>query len=342
MASRPTIKDLADAADVSVSTVNRAINSPDKVRRPTLEHVMGIARQIGFYGVGTIEYSLDGRQTSFKLAALLQSPSRTFYASLSDALETAAKKYSDARIELTIEYLGDLAPDNVAEHLRDIASRHQAVALVAAQHPIIEEAIDEVVANGTVVVGLIGELSSHANVGFVGHDSWKVGRTAAWAFDKICPKPGKIGILVGNPRIKNQELNESGFRSYFREHNSTFTLLEPQSTFESIGATHEITGKLLKEHPDLAGLFVSGGGITGALAALSENRPDGLVTVSYELFEATRTALIDGRLTMVIAHRKDEMALQAINTMVRSIELGPDAGSQKVILDFDIFTRENI
>jgi LacI family transcriptional regulator len=33
-------------------------------------------------------------------------------------------------------------------------------------------------------------------------DNWKVGRTAAWAFDKIIRTPGKIGILVGNHAIE--------------------------------------------------------------------------------------------------------------------------------------------
>jgi hypothetical protein len=34
-------------------------------------------------------------------------------------------------------------------------------------------------------------------------------------------------ILVGNHRYRCQEMNESGFRSYFREHAPGFTLLEP-------------------------------------------------------------------------------------------------------------------
>ncbi len=68
---------------------------------------------------------------------------------------------------------------------------------------------------------------------YIGLDNWKVGRTSAWTFANICKAPGKIGILMGNPRYRNQEMNETGFRSYFREHAPDFTLLEPISTFES-------------------------------------------------------------------------------------------------------------
>ena len=77
-----------------------------------------------------------------------------------------------------------------------------------------------------------------------GLDNWKVGRTAAWAIARLCTKPGRIGILVGNPRYRCQEMNESGFRSYFRECAPDFTLLEPISTFEDKAIAREVTEPL--------------------------------------------------------------------------------------------------
>ena len=58
-------------------------------------------------------------------------------------------------------------------------------------------------------------------------------------------------------------MNESGFWSYFREHAPQ--LLEPLTTFETKAVAQEVTEKLLREHPDLAGLYVAGGGISAPL-----------------------------------------------------------------------------
>lgn len=55
-------------------------------------------------------------------------------------------------------------------------------------------------------------------------------------------------------------MNETGLRSYFREFAADFTLLNPQSTFESAAVAQEMTEELLREHPDLAGLYVQGAG----------------------------------------------------------------------------------
>jgi LacI family transcriptional regulator len=340
---RPTIPDLAAEAGVSVSTVNRVLNQPESVRTATRDHVMQVAQEIGFYGLGTIQHSVRKSQTTYRLGVLLQQPNRTFYRKLGEALDQAARDMPSCTIELDLVYLEDLSPEKVANALIALGERCEAVALVAAQHPLVADAIDSVIENQTPVIGLIAPLNARNSVGFVGLDNWKVGRTAAWAFCNIVKEPGEIGVLVGNHRYRNQELNESGFRSYLREHDLGFTMLEPLSTYESAAAARELTEDLLRKHPHLCGLFISGGGITGALAALrSTPKRHDFVAVGYELFDDTRTALIDGTLTMAISHPLDQMAKEAIATMINAVKAGTSAGAQRVALGFDIYTSENV
>ena len=343
MAKRPTIKDLAQAAGVSVSTVNRVINNPEAVRAPTLESVLHAAERIGFYGLISIKRALETKTEVKRIGILLLQENRVFYSDLGAAIGRAAAQYTGAKVELTLEFMNDLTPDYVSSRMIAVGRECQSVALVAAEHPLISDAIDELLEDGVAVYGLITPLSARGNVGFVGLDNWKVGRTAAWAFNKMCPSPGTIGILVGNHRYRNQDMNESGFRSYFREHNQSFTLLEAKPTFESAAVAREMTEQLLGSHPGLCGLYVSGGGINGAIAALRDaSLPKGFVSVGYELVEPTRRALIDGTLTMVIAHPLEAFARAAIDRLAQAT--GPDrAGTvQNKIMDFEIFTSENV
>ena len=340
---RPTIPDLAKASGVSVSTVNRVLNQPESVRLPTRERVQRAAREIGFYGLGTIEHSVRTGRETHRLGVLLQQRGRTFYHDLGQAIEREAARYPDCNVELSLEYLDDLSPDHVAARLTAMGRNCESIGLVAAQHPMVADAIDALIEDGVPVAGLIAPLSARGNVSFVGLDAWKVGRTAAWAFDKIVREPGKIGILLGNPRYRNQELNESGFRSYFREHTSGFTLLEPLTTYETAAIGRELVEKLLTEHPDLCGLFISGGGTSGAVAALrAMPRRDDFVAVGYELFDATRSALIDGVLTMVISHPMETFARETIATMIKAKAAGARAGAQQITLPFEIYTSENV
>ena len=71
-------------------------------------------------------------------------------------------------------------------------------------------------------------------------------------------------------------------------------------------------------------------------------RRQDFVSVGYELFDATRTGLLDGTLTMVILHPLEELARQAIATLVSSISSKPAIGAQRVALDFQIYTSESL
>jgi len=278
---RPTIPDLAEAAGVSVATVNRVLSGAENVRLATRERVQQAAAEIGFYGLGSIQARVSAARPRLRFGILLLQPHRPFYRNIANAMEEAAAAATGAEVELRIEFLEDLSPQNVADRALALATDCHAICVTAAVHPVVTEALERIQSQGIPVFAFVSQISVTGQMSYIGLDNWKVGRTSAWTFANIC---NKIGILMGNPRYRNQEMNETGFRSYFREHAPDFTLLEPISTFESAAVAQEMTEKLLTDHPDLAGLYISGGGISGALAALrASGRAGKMVVVGYDL-----------------------------------------------------------
>lgn len=340
---RPTIPDLAKAAGVSVATVNRVLAGAENVRQPTRILVQEAAARIGFYGLGTIQANIAASRPRFRFGALLLQPHRQFYQNIAAALREAAQAETGAEIELRIEFLEDLSPQNTAARALALGAECDAICLTSAVHPVVTAAVESLQTRGLPVFALIAQLSAAGLVHYVGLDNWKVGRTAAWSIEGLCKRPGKVGILMGNPRYRNQEMNESGFRSYFREYGADFTLLEPISTFESSAVAEEMTEKLLAQHPDLTALYVSGGGITGAMAALrSSGRASDLVVVGYDLMDSTRAGLLDGTLKVVISHPLRQVADEVIRGMIRAARSPQDGVNHTRIVPFQIYTRENI
>jgi LacI family transcriptional regulator len=339
---RPTINDLAKAAGVSVSTVNRVIGG-HSVRSVTLRRVKDAAETIGFYGLGSVRGRLETARSKYRFGMLLRQPTCTFDKMIAQALKLAAERVADCDIEVRIEFMEELTPQNIAARMMALAESCDAIGVVAAVHPLVTQAVYALQQRGVPVFALISQLAATGEVHYVGLDNWKVGRTAAWAIEHICKTPGKLGILVGNYRYRCQEMNESGFRSYFREYAPQFTLLEPLSTFESSTVAKEMTERLLREHPDLMGLYVAGGGISGALAALrASDRAGKVVTVGYELMDDTRAALLDGILTLVISHPLERLSDEVMSGMIKALNMHPKARTFTSVLPFDIYTRENI
>lgn len=340
---RPTIRDLAAAAGVSVATVNRVLASSGTVREATVQRVLEAAHAIGFYGLAALQQRAAPARAQHRFGVIVQTPHRQFSQAVAAALEAAAAAQRDAEVQVRFEHLDDLAPEAVAARLLALGEDCEVIGVVAAEHPIVTDAIDRLAARGVPVLALVSPLSARAAVGFVGLDGWKVGRMSAWAFEHLCKAPGKLGILVGTHRYRCHDLNESGFRSYFREYANDFVLLEPQSTFESDAIAREVTERLLRTHPDLKGLYVSGGGIGGALAALrGSGRAGQVVTVGYDLLDTTRAGLLDGSLTLVISHPFRTLGRETVAALLRAKEAGPASGAPVVSIPFEIHTRENL
>lgn len=341
--TRPTIKHLADAAGVSISTVNRVLAGAEGVRGQTVAQIKDAAERIGFYGLGTIRSQIVARRARYRFGFLLLQPSRTYYKLLGTAFAAEAGRFEEAEIEAVITYAEDLSPQHISAKLLELGQSCQAVGVVAAVHPLVMQAVETLQRSGVPVFALISQLSATGSVNYVGPDNWKAGRTAAWAIANVCKAPGKVGILVGNHRFRCQEMNESGFRSYFREFAPDFTLLEPLSTFETSAVAEELTEKLLSDHPDIRGLFVAGGGISGVMQALrSAGKAGQVVTVGHQLMDNTRDGLLDGTLTMILDDPRDVMARQTISAMIRACQAPDDHGRQTMLLPFQIVTRENI
>ncbi len=343
--TRPTIPDLAKAAGVSVATVNRVLAGAQTVRMPTRILVQEAAEKIGFYGLPTIQAKVAASRPKYRFGFLLLQPHRPFYQNCAAAIREAATEAAQAGtdVEVRIEFLDDLSPQNTAARALALGESCDSICITSAVHPVVIQAVETLQARGLPVFAFISQLSAAGLVHYIGLDNWKVGRTSAWAIEHLCRTPGKIGILMGNPRYRNQEMNESGFRSYFREHAPDFTLLEPLSTFESSAVAQEMTEKLLSEHPDMISLFVSGGGISGALTALrASGRAGKLAVVGYDLMDSTRAGLLDGTLSVVISHPLRQLADEMIRGMVRAAQTPNDGVNHTRIVPFLIYTRENI
>ncbi len=339
---RPTIPDLAKAAGVSVSTVNRVIAGEGHVSANKRAAVKEAAERIGFYGLGAIQARVHASRPKLRFGALLLQPHRPFYQNVAAALREAAAEVTEAEIEMRIEFLEDLSPQATADAALALAENCQAVAITSAVHPQITHAVQEIAARGIHVFAFITQLSAAGQMHYIGLDNWKVGRTSAWTIANHCKKPGKIGIITGSHRYRNQEMKEIGFRSYFRENEPDFTLLEPLSTYESSAVAQEVTEKLLTDHPDLAGLYITGGGISGAIAALrAHGSAAKMVVVGDELTTVTRAALLDGTLTLVISHPLDRMARDLIRGMTKAATTR-HGGNWSSVTAFDMHNRENI
>src|SRR5687768_16231439 len=110
--NRPTIADLAQAAGVSISTVNRILGGSASVRAATIQRVQEAAGEIGFYGVGVIDARKKAAMPHYRLAFLLQQSHRELYQLMAQKIREAAGQTRNAEVEPVIEFADRLDPEH--------------------------------------------------------------------------------------------------------------------------------------------------------------------------------------------------------------------------------------
>ena len=343
MASRPTIADLAQAAGVSIATVDRVINGRHRVREETSRRVYDAATEIGFHAVSLLRQRVFEGLPQYKLGFILQKPKHDFYQSFARELEHAVLSAPGIRGVPQIEFSTNQTPTALAEMIRTVGGRNQALAMTAPDYPALSVAVEELKHKGIPVFSLLSDFASGIREGYLGLNNRKAGRTAAWMIAKAARRPGKVAVFVGSHRFHGHELREMGFRSYFRENAPEFEVLDTLVNLETRQITHEATLDLLHRHPDLTGFYVAGGGMEGAISAIREEKLAGkLNIVVNELTPESRAALADDIVMMAISTPLQRLCRELVMQMVSSIENGPAGVPGQTFLPFEMYVPENI
>jgi LacI family transcriptional regulator len=341
MVKRPTLHDLAKAAGVSIATVDRVINRRLPVSGDTSQRVVKAAESIGYHATSLLKRRVE-EMPARRFGFLLQKPD-AFYRQLGHELVTASRSSRLVEGKPFIDFVEDVVPAIIAERLLQIAKKSDAIAVVAMDHPVVNEAVEAVIAQGKPVFTLLSNINSASVSGHFGADSRKCGRIAGWTISRLARKPGKIGILVGSQRYLNQELSEISFRTYMREHAPDFQLLEPITNLDDERIAYEAVSDMVSGDADLVGVYVSGGGQEGLIRALREFcTPHQLVAVCNELTPATRAALHDGVIDLTLGTPFSSLARLLVEAMAKGT-IGQDMPHLRPLnLPPDVFIAENI
>ncbi len=335
--------DLAREAGVGVATVDRVLNGRSKVREETARKVAEAAHRIGYHAKGLIENRLSVEIPEVHFGFVLHKEKQEFYQNFAREIERAVSSRRDIRGRATIRYSPSQHPEDFAGLMLDLGQRVDALASSAVNHHSVNAAVEKLKADGIPSYALLNDFGQGVRENYLGLNNLKVGRIAASMIAMTARPAGKIAVFVGGNRWHGHELRETGFRSYFRDSAPGFTVLDTLVNLETRQVTYEATLDLLHRHPDLAGIYVAGGGMEGAIAALRETRNPGKVKlVVNELIADSRDGLSDQYVTMVIATPLSDLCDALVDYMVKAAGGGSSQAPGQHFLEPRLYIPESI
>jgi LacI family transcriptional regulator len=299
-AGRARVVDIAAAAGVSTATVDRVLNHRPGVRPATTQRVLKAAAELDYLPEQALYAALA--PAPMRIVFVLPKGTNRYLKMLGDTVQYSQESWAPFNVRCRVDYIEGFNPRLLAAALARQADRADGVAFMAIEHPLVRDAVNQLVERGVHVVTLISDISGSGRAAYIGLENRAAGRTAAYLIGRfIGPRQAKVAMIAGSLSYRAHEEREMGFLYLFREQFPGIEVVGLREGQDNAERNYRLTHQLLEQSPALAGIYNIGGASDGVARALKEaGLEHKVVFIGHGLTPDTRALLIDGTMDAVI------------------------------------------
>jgi LacI family transcriptional regulator len=336
-----TAKEIAEAARVSRSTVQRALTGHPSISLGAKKRIMAIARDLGYHPDPHAR-ALVMRRQKIAYAAILTVPENSFMQEVLRGIRAGQQELKASGATVSIHFMKAIDGPRQARLIdRLVKSSVKGIVLIPVDCDEVRRAMKDGAARGTSFVTLATDIQRARRLCFVGQDNRRSGQVAGGLMGFLLRRGEKIACLEGSSQFLGHKERLDGFRErYFKAHD-TQDLVAVVETFDSARLSEKLTRELLRLHPDLRGIFVAGAGVEGVCRALEKLGKAGQVRlVTYDLVQSVRW-LRNGTVDFVIDQDPLQEGIRAVRALNSWVLYG-EAPQEKQLMRIDICTRDTV
>ncbi|WP_323012796.1 LacI family DNA-binding transcriptional regulator [Devosia sp.] len=337
MSSKTTLEQIALAAGVSLSTVDRVVNRRGGVSPKAEAKVLEWASRL----------NLDRRifrshLRSLRIAVLMQSPHNPFFRALRDAFTEENVSKADLRMTAFIHYIDVSDPAGTARKIEEIADTYDGLIITCPNDPRLSDAL-RLHSAKLPIVTLVTDLPNCGRLAYVGADNRQMGRVVGELMGRFLGNEGgEVLIVLGMQRMVGHEEREMGFRTVLRERFPQCRILATLESGEDPATAGEVVAAALIDAPQVRGIYnASAGNMAIARSILAMGLDQHIVMITHELTASRRQLLRDGILDAVIDQNPRLEASRALDILAQHFQRGEIVAGHPHHTPFDIFIREN-
>jgi LacI family transcriptional regulator len=336
---RPTTKDLAKAAGVSLATVDRVLNGRSGVRKKTIEAVNDAIERIGFER-NQIAATL-ARQRAYRFAFALPRSGGEFLDEIVDRIREFERLGRAEMIETDVIRIDDRDPHKAARSLGRLSPEDiDGVAIMAPETPQIRDALHRMRERGIQAIPFV---ANQQEDGFVGIDNRAAGATAGRLMGRFLGNlRGTVMALTESTQSRDSLERRLGFDGVVNRDYPNLRVLPTLETHGDPGRTQHVLRNALQAHDDVVGLYIMGAEARVPIeVARHLNVTHRLVTIAHERTPSTEAALRNGDIDAVIHQDPGHLVRSAVRILRAKFENRSTLASQERIR-IEILIAENL
>ena len=339
---RPTTKDLAKAAGVSLATIDRVLNGRSGVRQKTVDAVNEAIERTGFQR-NQVAATL-ARQKGYRFGFVLPRSGDEFLDVIIKHISEFDQASRAEMIATKVVRIDDHDPHRAAKTLSRLsADDYDGIAIMAPETPQIRDALYRMRERGIQTVAFISNQQEEGSQSFVGIDNIAAGATAGRLMARFLGHTtGSILVLAETMQSRDSLERRLGFDKVMSREYPQFDALPTLETHGTAERTRLVLANAFAAHQDIVGLYIMGSEARVAID-LAQNLcgEEKIITIAHERTPSTEHALRAKTLDALINQDPGHIIRSAVRTLRAQCENRETLASQERIR-IEILIAENL
>jgi len=313
MGRKAAARDVALAARVSLSTVDRVLNNRGGVAADKERRVLEWARKL------KLDRALNQRAArTLRIGVLLQGPDNPFHGEVQAAFRAANRGYSDLNLQFRLFHADPTDHAAAARTIAELGARHDGLIVTYPQSAVVAGALRAQSARIPVLT-LATDIGESGRQAYIGPDDHRAGRVAGDLMGRFLqPAGGEVLVVAGLLGMTGQAERVSGFRAALAQRYEQCRIAAVLESHEQKQRAGDLVHAALSRQPGIRGIYNTSTGAQAVVEALEAlGRAREVICITHELTPARRRLLRAGLIDAIIDQDPQLEVRMAIETMAR-------------------------
>lgn len=294
--NKPTIKDIATIAGVSIPTVHKAIYGKPGVSEKTRERVLKITHELNYSINPTASRLKRGTLNLAVVLPLLPEDCNQFFRKIWEGIDDAEKMMQDYNVTLERMPCGRTSADQIPIFEKILKQDNiHGVITYCWDDTTLNVYFEQLLEKGIPVVTVHSDAVNSKRVGCVRASGRRTGQLAAELLGKLTPPSGRVILMSGNHKLKLLRDNAMGFCDYITEQHPGLAILDISNACGNFSLEDTLVQEL-ENHPDIVGIYCNSASNCIAMchALKRTDKWKHIAAISSDIFAELEPYLMDG------------------------------------------------
>lgn len=338
-----TIKEIARLAGVSRGTVDKALNNRPGIREDTRQKIQKIAKDLDYHP-NLIGKVLVNSGTPIKIGVILTPLYNPFIDLVMQGIKAAEDEFAPFNVQVIVKTSISLEPQEHSWLLDELeAEQVSGIVALPVEDTTFIEHINKLYDRGVEVVTFNSYVKGIQQLCYVGQDHYKGGRTAAGLMGKLLPDGGDVGVIISSKYLSCHTNRLKGFRDKLGELKQKINIIEVLENQDLKELAFRQTLEYCKKYPEMKGLYMTGGGESGAARALELiGAKDKIALICYDVLPEIKDYMRSGTIDFVVDQDGYRQGYQSVKILFEKLIKGINPQVEMIRIPVTIVTGDSL